>query len=661
MRYAQKQPKSNFKPHAINRSIPPLSSLKKAQMNPDPRLAEEADVPSGHSLKSINISKMSPFAAQPKLKVNSPGGKYEQEADSIAKTVMQMPEEDLRLSKGLEPHANTVQRQIPENEADELIQPKQIANHTPQITPEHETGIDSLKGRGNPLPNSTRSFFEPRFNHDFSQIRIHNNPQAHSLANSLSAKAFTVGSNIVFNQGEYRPDSKSGRQLIAHELTHSIQQGGNTRNGLILNRIPILDAHNKFTEMEFEIGKEITSAFAWKAKQLTADGNLSNKDIRRLRLKEIIRLGTLEDGPRMFIAGLLDATNITKLQGFRIRKGSKIRFPFSTITQARMNQVKDLDRGTLPGKITREYKSAFGALTSGDFKEMQKHLDAAERIALKETTKKLKPYNKQSARLIKFCTSNKINLVRVLEAMYAAASDNNNADWLLAANMYAIASEAGHPMANDIHQGRIKADAVYQQVFKKYQLPPNTIAIYVSHANVMGAKGDTIYANPNLNILKIFDRSVVIHELTHAKDDKAESTTRAPKDERILGMEEKAFKAQALYILKQIKQITNAKEKNKAVKKLIKSIKKDYIQQLSIMLMARKEKPTYNQELADIFTKRPFKLTPAKINILLSKTVPFYENLLRTKILTVYRITPATTGQLEGLAGESMINWIFRL
>lgn len=87
-----------------------------------------------------------------------------------------------------------------------------------------ESEIRSLRDGGMPLPDSVRNFFEPRFEHDFSQVRIHTDQRADSLARSLSARAFTTGSHIAFGAGQYEPQSSAGRRLIAHELTHTIQQ-----------------------------------------------------------------------------------------------------------------------------------------------------------------------------------------------------------------------------------------------------------------------------------------------------------------------------------------------------------------------------------------------------------------------------------------------------
>ena len=92
-----------------------------------------------------------------------------------------------------------------------------------QTTTETHAEAASASG-GQPLDHATRRFFEPRFGHDFGQIRVHADESAARSADAFAAKAYTIGSDIVFAAGQYAPDSHSGRRLIAHELTHTIQQ-----------------------------------------------------------------------------------------------------------------------------------------------------------------------------------------------------------------------------------------------------------------------------------------------------------------------------------------------------------------------------------------------------------------------------------------------------
>jgi hypothetical protein len=81
-------------------------------------------------------------------------------------------------------------------------------------------------GTGSPLPDGTRKFMEDSFRADFSNVRIHNDPLAANLSEDIHARAFTYNGAIYFNRGEFSPDSNDGKRLLAHELTHVMQQRG---------------------------------------------------------------------------------------------------------------------------------------------------------------------------------------------------------------------------------------------------------------------------------------------------------------------------------------------------------------------------------------------------------------------------------------------------
>jgi hypothetical protein len=84
---------------------------------------------------------------------------------------------------------------------------------------------DVLHSPGQPLDAGTRAFMEPRFGHDFSQVRVHTDAKAAESARAVNALAYTVGRNMVFGAGQYAPGTSEGRWLMAHELTHVVQQG----------------------------------------------------------------------------------------------------------------------------------------------------------------------------------------------------------------------------------------------------------------------------------------------------------------------------------------------------------------------------------------------------------------------------------------------------
>jgi len=129
-----------------------------------------------------------------------------------------------------------VQRQVEQEEEDEeILRTKEGSGQAPEIIPNLESRIQSLKGSGQPLPESTRSFFEPRFGADFNSIKVYSDNRAADLSKSINAKAFTLGQDVVFGSGQYSPESSTGKRLMAHELTHVVQQNSNLRSGNNLN------------------------------------------------------------------------------------------------------------------------------------------------------------------------------------------------------------------------------------------------------------------------------------------------------------------------------------------------------------------------------------------------------------------------------------------
>ena len=109
---------------------------------------------------------------------------------------------------------------------DEMVQAKEQPGATPTVSAETSSGIQSLRGRGQPLPERSRSFFEPRVGFDLRKVKIHDGSEAARLASDVRARAFTIGRDVVFGSGEYQPDTAVGKRLLAHELTHVVQQSG---------------------------------------------------------------------------------------------------------------------------------------------------------------------------------------------------------------------------------------------------------------------------------------------------------------------------------------------------------------------------------------------------------------------------------------------------
>lgn len=152
---------------------------------------------------------------QAKLIVNPPDDQYEKEADRVADAITKAS-------------TSNIPRQEKGPEKEELVATKPTSKKQRQlfaVSGDMEADISAARDGGQPLPDSVRSSLEPQLGHDFSQVHIHIDAKANKLSQQLGAEAFTTGNDVFFREGAYQPGSDNGRGLIAHELTHVLQQG----------------------------------------------------------------------------------------------------------------------------------------------------------------------------------------------------------------------------------------------------------------------------------------------------------------------------------------------------------------------------------------------------------------------------------------------------
>ncbi len=166
---------------------------------------------------------------QAKLTVNAPGDRYEREADAMADRIMRMPydKSPIQLTQGM--LASSVQRKCTHCEEEELLTKPLMRKEEGggfSVSSGLTSQLSASKGGGSPLPGRTRSFMENAFSTDFSQVRVHTDGQAAEMNSGIHARAFTHGNDIYFNKGQYQPESSEGKHLLAHELTHVVQQEG---------------------------------------------------------------------------------------------------------------------------------------------------------------------------------------------------------------------------------------------------------------------------------------------------------------------------------------------------------------------------------------------------------------------------------------------------
>ncbi|MBI3230149.1 MAG: DUF4157 domain-containing protein [Burkholderiales bacterium] len=196
-----------------------------------------------------HISQSAPaWAAQTRLAISSPGDSAEREAEAIGRQVARMPSPQssatasdtaakhvagsapttlarrplVRVNSGTASAATALLRQ-----AAPRLQRQTRADGSPtHASREVSREIAAEQQAGEALPGKVKQFMEPRFGADFARVKIHTDARAAKLANQVQAQAFTVGEHIFFAAGQFNPDTDEGRELLAHELTHTIQQGG---------------------------------------------------------------------------------------------------------------------------------------------------------------------------------------------------------------------------------------------------------------------------------------------------------------------------------------------------------------------------------------------------------------------------------------------------
>jgi hypothetical protein len=245
---------------------------------------------------------------QAELKIGQPGDIYEQEADRAAEQVLRMPEPEYSQCKEKEEgsiHAKPIAAQLtplvqrvpvdfeneeaqmksiiqkqPKNfdDEEEAIQTKGTGETGESISGGIERQINSLKGSGQPMGNTERTFFEPRFGADFSSVRLHTGSNASEAARALNARAFTVGRDVVFAAGQYQPQTTAGKKLMAHELAHVIQQNaGISQLKRMTHRESTADSIRRATYIQRTNGgscSSLNSALQWDYTFRRADGHI---------------------------------------------------------------------------------------------------------------------------------------------------------------------------------------------------------------------------------------------------------------------------------------------------------------------------------------------------------------------------------------------------
>jgi len=196
------------------------------------------------SLPKKNIPKRfgQSFALQPKLKISQPGDKYEREADTVADRVMNIGQTDILQMQPVEEEKELMQLQI-----------------------------QMSKGSGATLLPTTNHFMSNVIGNDFSDVHVHTDSDTVKMNRQLGARAFTFGNDIYFNRGEYRPENTNGKSLLAHELTHVVQQKGSVEKPIQCDR-----TGDRETEREEERGRRRRDTIGGRDRGRSLGGDLDS-------------------------------------------------------------------------------------------------------------------------------------------------------------------------------------------------------------------------------------------------------------------------------------------------------------------------------------------------------------------------------------------------
>jgi hypothetical protein len=470
---------------------------------------------------------------QRKLSINRPGDRYEQEADRIASQVMAMPAH----ARGSAPVQ--VQRLLGGTSGEVAVAPPSVDRVLTSPSIALEPGL--------------RQDMEQRFGADFGAVRVHSGPAAAQSAQEVNAHAYTVGQDVVFAAGRFAPGSGEGRRLLAHELTHVVQQTGvgaardgrdNRIKSRMLSRRGITEGSD--AAVRLTIGIDVSLAFAAAAWTQTEHGPLDDSGLAALRKAALNSDETIDDNERIFIAALLDAANVQRFRAKgHLSTFQEISFPVASVTAANRARVRDFGRVLPPASSSARSSDPLAALDQqivsivGSFAGV-----ARDALAIADQAK--------------------VRHEAIFFAMLNAASDSTEGDRAFAGAVYAIARQERLPVAADLAAGRVKVDQV-----PRSSLPENAQGMYMPVAGASGRKGDTMYLPSDMTFLTLEGQGIVVHELTHVSQDaEAESNEPVP----VVDAEMPAFLAEAGFYLDAIAERTGP-ARDRAVEEIAKAVR----------------------------------------------------------------------------------------
>ena len=197
--------------------------------------ASEREISQGQNKRWQSLA-LSTVGIQAKLAISRPDDPYEQEADRVADRVLRAPGPRLQRACACGGQCPTCMT-VPSSDDHVHVQTMHVpGGGSSQKVGGHSGVHEALNSPGRPLDPSTRAFMESRFGDDFSNVRVRTDARATQSARALNALAYTVGSDLVFGTGQYAPHTDTGKRLLAHELTHVLQQRGNGGSGFVFRQ-----------------------------------------------------------------------------------------------------------------------------------------------------------------------------------------------------------------------------------------------------------------------------------------------------------------------------------------------------------------------------------------------------------------------------------------
>ena len=206
-------------------STRPLTARRKPAAESDP--VQRSSRPAGNQETQALLRA---GVLQAKLAVSHPRDAAEREADAMAERVMATPARCCSEHGPTEPCATCRQSGASSPHAGNQAVQRSVRGRGNPRTGDAPRSVERvLRSEGRPLDTRARAFFEPRFGRSFEDVRVHTDRAAQESARSIQAHAYAAGEHLVFDAGQFAPDTDAGKRLLAHELTHVVQQEASPR------------------------------------------------------------------------------------------------------------------------------------------------------------------------------------------------------------------------------------------------------------------------------------------------------------------------------------------------------------------------------------------------------------------------------------------------